>query len=153
MGMQQFILIVLSVVIIAVSTVIAFSLFTHNASDSNRQAIISDLQQMAAHANAYYKAPLSIGGGGRLWVPKVDGVYQGDRCGLWLNYAGYEEHLSGDTFVTENGTFLMWINSYTDDILKIEGTGTEIGHDEVNPVKARMELTGATSEIDITILN
>lgn len=47
----------------------------------------------------------------------------------------------------------MWINSYTDDVLKIEGTGIEIGRDHRNPVKAKMELTGATGEINFIVLN
>ncbi|MCF7813703.1 MAG: hypothetical protein K9N40_04410 [Candidatus Cloacimonetes bacterium] len=153
MGSQQILLLVLGAIIIAVSTAGAIGLFKQNLVSENRKAILSDLQQMAAHANAYYKAPLNVGGGGRLWVPKVNGVYQGNRCGLWLNYAGYEEHNSGDTFITDNGTFLMWINSYTDDVLKIEGTGTEIGRDGENPVKARMKLTGATGQIEFTVLN
>jgi hypothetical protein len=153
MGIQQTLAIVLSVVIVAAAIVGTFGYIKQKHIEENRKAILSDLQQMAAHANAYYKAPLSIGGGGGLWVPKVNGVYQGNRCGLWLNYAGYEEHLSGDSFRTDNGTFLMWINSYTDDVLKIEGTGIEIGNDNENPVKARLNLTGSTGEIQLIILN
>ena len=101
MGSQQILFIVLTVIIMSVSTAGAIDLCRQNVVAENRKAILSDLQQMAAHANAYYKAPLNIGGGGRLWVPKVNDVYRGDRCGLWLNYAGYEEHFSGDTFITE----------------------------------------------------
>ncbi|MDO9578487.1 MAG: hypothetical protein Q7J16_11430 [Candidatus Cloacimonadales bacterium] len=52
-----------------------------------------------------------------------------------------------------NGTFRMWINSYTDDVLKIEGVGHEIGYDGENPVKARMSLTGSTGRIQMVILN
>ena len=153
MGTQQLLMIVIVVIIVASSTVGAIGLFNQNVTAENRKAVLSDLHQMAAHANAYYKAPLTIGGGGGLWVPKVNGVYQGNRCGLWLNYAGYKEHLSGDTFITNNGTFLMWINSYKDDVLKIEGTGKELGKDGINPVKGRMELTGATGKIVIKIVN
>lgn len=96
MGSQQVLLLVLGAIIIAVSTAGAIGLFKQNLVSENRKAILSDLQQMAAHANAFYKAPLSLGGGEGLWVPKVNGQYQGNRCGLWLNYAGYEEHNSGD---------------------------------------------------------
>ncbi|MDO9578486.1 MAG: hypothetical protein Q7J16_11425 [Candidatus Cloacimonadales bacterium] len=94
MGTQQAFMIILAVVIVAAAVIGTFGYIKQKHIEENRKAIISDLQQMSAHSNAYYKAPLSIGGGEGLWVPKVNEQYQGDRCGLWLNYARYKNIIS-----------------------------------------------------------
>lgn len=153
MGTQQTFMLILAVVIVAAAVIGTFGYINQKHIDENRKAIVSELQIMAAYENAFYKAPTSIGGGQGLWIPKINGVYRGDLRGLWLNYNGFTGLLSGDTFQTPNGTYTMWTNSYTDDVLKIEGVGHETGNDGENPVKARMSLTGATGNIQLIILN
>jgi hypothetical protein len=153
MGTQQTFMMILAAVIVSAAVAGTLGYISQRNIDENRKAIVSELQIMAAHENAFYKSPTSLGGGEGFWIPKINGVYRGELRGLWLNYNGFEGLLSGDTFSTPNGSYTMWTDSYTDDVLKIEGEGTQIGRDGENPVKARMSLTGATGDIQLVILN
>ncbi len=146
-------LVCIAVIIVVVAFAGAFGLIQNHIVDSNRQAVMQDLRNMAHSALEYYNAPLYIGGGNGNWIPVVDGEYQTQRCGLWLNHAGFNNHTSNDSFITENGTFEMWVNSYEDKNLKFEGTGLEIGNDGIYPVKVLMTVNGPTSGISFNILN
>ena len=62
MGTQQILLIVLSVVIVGIAVAVGITMFRTQAENSARQAIISDMNNFAASAMAYYKTPTSQGG-------------------------------------------------------------------------------------------
>ena len=64
MGQQQLLLIVLGVIIVGIAIVVGINLFNANAISSNRDAIISDLNNLGAQAQQYYQKPTSMGGGG-----------------------------------------------------------------------------------------
>ena|ERR1035437_370239 len=64
MGQQQLLLIVLGVIIVGVAVVVGINLFTANAVSSNRDGLISDLNNLATNAWQYYRKPTSMGGGG-----------------------------------------------------------------------------------------
>ncbi|MCF8356626.1 MAG: hypothetical protein K9H48_19455 [Melioribacteraceae bacterium] len=107
---------------------------------SNRQSIISDLNNLAASALAFYKTPKTHGGGGSSWSSNIDNV------GNWL---GYSYKTSTNSLKTDNGSFLLSING---DTLTIIGTGTEIGNDGSNNVKATITIKGSISKVN-TIVN
>ena len=71
MGQQQLLLIVLGVIIVGVAVAVGVTQFRSSAIDSNRQAVISDVVNLAAKAQRYYRTPESLAGGGQ----DFDGLY------------------------------------------------------------------------------
>jgi hypothetical protein len=65
MGQAQLLLVVLGVLLIGVAIYVGVSLFSAGAVEDSRNAIIVDLQNFAARANAYYWKPTAQGGGGK----------------------------------------------------------------------------------------
>ncbi len=64
MGQQQLLLIVLGVIIVGIAIVVGINLFNANSVSANRDAVISDLNNIGAMAHQYYMKPTSMGGGG-----------------------------------------------------------------------------------------
>ncbi|MDO9577100.1 MAG: hypothetical protein Q7J16_04375 [Candidatus Cloacimonadales bacterium] len=139
MGTQQILLIVLSVIIVGIAVAVGITMFNAQASNSNRQAVVGDLNNLAASALAFYKTPDTHGGGGNSFTSSVDNV------GNWLGY-GY----TAGTLTTGNGSYAL---SCTALALTIVGTGTENGNDGSTSVKATIVVTGASSGIVTTINN
>jgi Tfp pilus assembly protein PilE len=65
MGQQQLLLIILGVIVVGIAVAVGITMFTDNAVSSNRDAVASDLVNLAARAQQYYRRPLSLGGGGQ----------------------------------------------------------------------------------------
>lgn len=133
--------IVLSVIIVGIAMAVGISMFNAQATNSNRQAIVGDMNNLASTALGYYKTPTKYGGGGNAWSSNVDNV------GNWLGY-GYIT--STNTLTTKNGSFYLSINR---DILTIVGTGIEIGNDGTSNVAATMTVNGVTRAVVTTIIN
>lgn len=64
MGQQQFMLIVLGVIVVSVAVAIGISMFSDSSVSTNRDAVISDLVNLAGRAQQFYHRPASMGGGG-----------------------------------------------------------------------------------------
>ena len=64
MGQQQLLLIILGVIIVGIAIAVGLSMFTAQSVNANRDAIISDITNMAANAYQYRIRPVSMGGGG-----------------------------------------------------------------------------------------
>lgn len=141
MGTQQILLIVLSVIIVGIAVAVGITMFNAQATNSNRQAIMSDMNNLAASALAYYKTPVSHGGGGGAWGSDVDPI------GQWL---GYDYDTGDDECTTGNGSFVLTVAS---DVLTITGLGSEIGNDGSAEVGGTLTVTGATSTVVATITN
>jgi len=69
MGQQQLLLIVLGVIIVGIAIAVGISMFKSNSQSSNRDALVNDLNNLAAQAQQYYRKPTSMGGGAQ----KFDG--------------------------------------------------------------------------------
>lgn len=83
MGQQQLLLIVLGVIVVGIAIVIGITLFSADAVSSNRDAVVSDLNHLAAKAIQYYKKPKSMGGGGNTFTgwtlpPELDTTANGN---------------------------------------------------------------------------
>ena len=65
MGSQNLILAMMGVIIVGIAIGVAVSIFQSNSIDSNRKAVIGDLQVLASKARAYYVRPTSAAGGNR----------------------------------------------------------------------------------------
>ncbi|MFN3134910.1 MAG: type IV pilin protein [Candidatus Kryptonium sp.] len=64
MGQQQLLLIVLGVIIVGIAIAVGISMFKSSAVDANRNAVASDLANLASKAQRYYRTPVELGGGG-----------------------------------------------------------------------------------------
>jgi hypothetical protein len=65
MGQTQLLLVVLGVMLIGIAIFVGVSMFSANAVENSRNAIVVDLQNFASLANAYYWKPTNQGGGGK----------------------------------------------------------------------------------------
>jgi len=63
MGQQQLLLIILGVIIVGIAIAVGLSLFTAQSIQSNKDAIIDDINNIAASAYQYRIRPGSMGGG------------------------------------------------------------------------------------------
>ena len=104
MGQQQLLLIVLGVIIVGIAIVVGINLFNANAVSSNKDAVVSDLNNLAAMAHQYYMKPTSMGGGGN-------------------SYASFVMPTGLGT--TANGTYTVGTGTATS--ITFTGTGTQKG--------------------------
>ena len=63
MGQQQLLLIILGVIIVGIAIAVGLSLFSAQSVQSNRDAIINDMNNLAAQAYQFRIRPTSMGGG------------------------------------------------------------------------------------------
>jgi len=68
MGQQQLLLIILGVIIVGLAIAIGLSLFTANSIQANKDAIINDVNNIAANAYQYRIRIQSMGGGSNSYV-------------------------------------------------------------------------------------
>lgn len=68
MGQSQLLLIVLGVIIAGAAVIIGMNIYHANAVESNRNAISSDLLNIATMSQAYYRKTSSLGGGSQSFV-------------------------------------------------------------------------------------
>ncbi len=127
MGQQQLLLIVLGVIVVGIAIVVGINLFNANAISSNRDGVVSDLNNLAAMAQQYYKKPTSMGGGGNSFV-------------------GWTIPPALDT--TANGVYTI-SSTGTVDSVQIQGVGTELA-DGTNYVTAKIGVTPSIVKTYIT---
>jgi|WetSurMetagenome_2_1015567.scaffolds.fasta_scaffold716295_1 hypothetical protein len=63
MGQQQLLLIILGVIIVGIAIAVGLSLFSAQSVQSNRDAMINDLNNLSAQAYQFRIRPSSMGGG------------------------------------------------------------------------------------------
>lgn len=68
MGQQQLLLIVLGVIIVGVAVVVGISMFNSSAENAAKDSIGSEMLNIGAMAQQYYKRPSQLGGGGGTFV-------------------------------------------------------------------------------------
>ncbi len=117
MGQQQLLLIVLGVIIVGIAVVVGINLFNAQAISANRDAVISDLNNLGTMAQQHYKKPTSMAGGGN-------------------TFTGWT--VPGQLDTTANGTYAATVSAQS---ITIVGTGTETGDDGSTKVKATATIT------------
>ena len=127
MGQQQLLLIVLGVIVVGIAVVVGINLFNANATAANRDGVISDLNNLSAMGQQYYKKPTSMGGGGNAFTG-------------WTIPTGLDS--------TANGTYVATPSATT---ISIVGDGTEIGNDASTPVEATATVTA--NSISVVVNN
>jgi hypothetical protein len=121
MGQQQILLIVLGVIIVGVAIVVGINVFSANAVSSNRDGVVSDLNNLGTVAQQYYRKPTAMGGGG-------------------YSFTGWTVPPELDT--TANGTFSATVNAQT---VTIVGNGFEKFNG--NPVQHTATITQSSTTI------
>jgi hypothetical protein len=118
MGTQQILLIVLSVIIVGVAVAVGITMFATQATNSNRQALVGELQNFGAAAMQYYKTPASQGGGGGASPGfGVDLPAAKAGVGIAMGFA------AAGTLTDDTGTFTLGWTSAS--VITITGVGTE----------------------------
>ena len=119
MGTQQILLIVLSVIIVGVAVAVGITMFATQATNSNRQALVGELQNFGAAAMQYYKTPASQGGGGGSAVVGFGADLAAAQAGV-----GVAMGFAADgTLTDDTGTFTLGWTSAT--VITISAVGTE----------------------------
>jgi len=127
MGQQQLLLIVIGIVLVGIAIVVGLNLADASIQNSNRDAVISDLNNIGLFALEYYRKPSAMGGGGN----SFDG---------W----SIPHNLTSNA----NGTYSASISPTS---VTIVGIGVEIGNDGTNKVKATAIVT--PNGITVTVNN
>jgi len=71
MGTQQILMIILSVIVVGTAIAVGIQMFDTQLENSTRSALAAELMQQGAQAQAYYRTPAMMGGGGH---GKINGV-------------------------------------------------------------------------------
>jgi hypothetical protein len=130
MGQQQLLLIIVGVIIVGIAVAGGIVLFKSQAMGQNRDAVWTDLNQLAARAQAFYRRPSTLGGGGK-------------------SFAGF-------SLVTEelkNGNGDYSISSKDVNEVVIQGKGREMGNNQETPVLLNMVVHPDTIYIDEGTIN
>jgi hypothetical protein len=120
MGQQQLLLIVLGTIIVGVAVVVGINMFAQGAANAERDAMLQDINSIAADGAAYWRKPAAMGGGNRVFT----GATLGDF---------------GSADTTANATYTITIvdtENYT-----INGTGLNEGV----TITAQIDQTGVQS--------
>jgi len=72
MGQQQLLLIVLGTIIVGVAVIVGINMFNTGALNSERDALILDINTIAASAASYWRRPAALGGGARSFASVTD---------------------------------------------------------------------------------
>ena len=118
MGQQQLLLIVLGVIIVGIAVVVGINVFTASSMDANRNAVISDLTNLASMAQQYYRKPTALAGGNQSFV-------------------GWS--IPSSLTSTANGTYSI-VGSGTSTSIKLKGLGTDKGNNGTGVVEVTMDV-------------
>ncbi len=128
MGQQQLLLIVLGVIIVGIAVVVGINVFTASASAANRDAVISDMTNLAAMAQQFYRKPVALGGGGNTFTG-------------WTIPTQLQSNANGSYSAT------VAAQSVT-----LSGIGNEVGNDGSDSVRVTM-VVGPNEITSTTIVN
>ena len=64
MGTQQILMIILSVIVVGAAVAVGIQMFDTQADNQTRNALVVESMQMAVQAQAWYRTPQMMGGGG-----------------------------------------------------------------------------------------
>lgn len=125
MGQQQFLLIVVGVIIVALMVAVSIAMFNDQAAASNRDALSNDLVNYAQLAQAYYRKPPMLGGGGNSFT----------GFSLW------------DGGSMRNADGVLEVKAVTPVSVDIQAVGIELGFDAINPVKLVVQVSADSIEV------
>ena len=68
MGQQQLLLIIVGVIIVGIAIAVGIAQFGANSTESNKDGVMSSLQNISANAYQYKIRPVTLGGGGNAYT-------------------------------------------------------------------------------------
>ena len=126
MGQQQFLLIVLGIIVVGLSIFVGISVAATSAEQANRDGLMSDLLQLSAQARAHYHRPAALRGGGSSFA----------------NFVIPEAQKKSDNGIIEH------INEgHSTNHIHFEATGTVPGKNGVDPVRIEIILTADATRV------
>ncbi len=102
MGQQQFILLVLGIVVVGLAVTIGIQLYGLNQKKANADALLLTAMDIATDAQVWLRTPRSMGGG----LPPKGGIPDISTISIELTDLGYTVNGS-DEYVTVDGTFSL----------------------------------------------
>ena len=136
MGQQQLLLIVLGIIIVGIAIAVGMSIMGSSRSETNRDAVVNDLLNLARKAQTYYRTPAQMGGGSQRFQGfHISAIDTGNANGSYSATAGSAP--TGTNYVPGNVTPV----SSTALTIYIIGCGTEKGDNKSTPVKCYVEIT------------
>ncbi|MGE5400351.1 MAG: hypothetical protein ACM3S2_08095 [Ignavibacteriales bacterium] len=145
MGQQQLLLIVLGVIIVGIAVVVGISLFTSSSRDAGRDQVVSQLTNLAARAQQFYKKPSTLGGGNNDFNGfSLAAADTGSSIG---SFSVSSSAPTGAAYVAGSVTGI----SAAAQTIYIVGCGKDNGNNSTSPVKAYTVVTPTT--ITTTVLN
>ncbi len=134
MGQQQLLLIILGAIIVGVAISVAVMMFNDQASATNRDEVVADLAHLGSLAQAYYRKPGILGGGG--------GTFTRLTMRALTSAPANPKNL--------NGTYTLDPDPVggAPSFITIRGVGTETGNDGVNKVKVVMVVYADSITVD-----
>ena len=125
MGQQQILLLVVSVIIVVLAITIGIEMFASNSKTSNRDSVVSELNNLATLAIQFYKKPASYGGGSSSFIS-------------W--------EIPDKMDSTSNGIYSVTCTNLN---ATITGFGQEVGNDGANPIEMVAVVTSANIVISV----
>jgi len=119
MGQQQLLLIILGVIIVGIAIAVGLSLFSAQSVQANKDAIINDINNIAANAYQFRIRPVSMGGGG--------GVYNNSKGST----AGYT--VPAKMSSNENATYTAQVQDADNVVI--------LGQNPTNPTQMSVQAT------------
>ncbi len=135
MGQQQLLLLVLAAVIVGLAVVTGINMFGTNAAQANEDAIRNDLITLAGEAQAWYRRPVALGGGGNSFAALTGG--QG-----WTNINRVP---NGGNFINDNASYAWNGGGAT----QVQIIGTSVQDHDGNGVT--MQLTATITPNNVTV--
>jgi hypothetical protein len=126
MGQQQLLLLVLAAIIVGAGVILGVNMFQENAAQANRDAVLQDVMNFAGKAQAWYRRPAAMGGGGQSfgtfdWADVIPGA-------------------TGASYTNDNGTYV--ISGAAGNNVTITGTGKEDMDDNGTNLQVSALVTG-----------
>ena len=140
MGQQQLLLIILGVIVVGIAVAVGITMFKDNAVSANRYAVTNDLVNLAARAQQYYRRPTALGGG------------QGSFTTLSTDITRLTSMKAGGVAGRNaNGTYTILTGG--DQMIKLQGTGVEVGNDGTGPVLVIMDVYADSATVESSNIN
>ncbi len=120
MGQNQLLQLVLAAIVAAIALVVGINLSASSAGQANKDAVISDLNQLIAIARSHYRRPVLLGGGGRSFA----------NFSIPVNFSQ-----------NENGIIKHKNKNHNPDHIHFEATGKKTGTDDINSIRIEVRIT------------
>jgi hypothetical protein len=138
MGQQQLLLLILASIIVGVAVLIGVNMFQENAAQANMDGVTQDCLTIAARAQAWYRRPAQMGGGGQAWT----GIDFHD-----LSFRENPDDNDAATYSNDNGSYALAIVGGN---LQITGNGKETMPGAAGKLKVVTTVTTNNVSVDQT---